>query len=134
MHERGQQMRLDWKPAIRGLDVIAPSHAAHFIGKALLLITITHVFDHGIAEHDIERSIGEGHFTAAGEHQIESNAASGAVRHVEKRDARFYGEQLPDGRRASYIEHSSFRSDVELVGERAHSPSAKPAQQARDQR
>ena len=113
MNDRRQQVLFDGEPAIRRLHPIGPSYARHLAREALLAGGISHMFDDGVTEDDVERLSRKGQRPA-----VAGDPGSGAAqivlrpRRIQQRDARTLRDQLPTIGRASDVENARSRAVI----------------------
>jgi hypothetical protein len=72
VNDRRKQVLLDREEPVGGLHPVPFAHPASLFREAPLILSRTDVLDHGIAEHDVERSIGERQVATVAGHELES--------------------------------------------------------------
>src|SRR5262249_1331956 len=75
VHERSEEVRLDWEPLIWRLDVVALAHALAFGGEPALIFVITEVLDHRVAIHNVKRVILKGETPPVGDQPDDTGSA-----------------------------------------------------------
>jgi hypothetical protein len=87
MHSHGDEMRLDWKPSIRGLHIDATADSHCFVRKPLLFSKRREMFDDTVGKNDVEASIREWQVSSISAHEREIGGdAPGIGRRVDVKD------------------------------------------------
>ena len=57
MKQRALEMRFDGEIVVRGLQEVILADTPNFVCHALLVVFVTNMFDDGVGEHNVERSV-----------------------------------------------------------------------------
>ena len=85
------------------------------------------MFDHRIAEDDVEGSVSKGELTAVGKDPSQRAARFDCAWKIEDRDLGSHGEQGPVSRRSTYIENARVLVDLQEPLESDHPRDSKAA-------